>query len=70
MIVSIVTTAQRYLDRIIASLSILEQHVKYYLNSQENILVLIDKNITAKLKGNTDDLKVKIYVLYYNKNHF
>ena len=54
---------QRYFDRIVSSVSILEGQLKFYLNTQEEIMLRYDPD--TKLNATIEDLKVT----YFRSSH-
>ena len=62
----LVLEKQRYFDRIIASVSTLEGQLKFYLNTQEEIMLKYDPDINTKLNATIEDLKVT----YFRRRHY
>ena len=56
---------QRYFDRIVSSVSTLEGQLKFYLNTQEEIMLKYDPDINTKLNAAIEDLKVT----YFRSSH-
>ena len=56
---------QRYFDRIVSSVSTLEGQLKFYLNTQEEIMLKYDLDINTKLNATIEDLKVT----YFRSSH-